>query len=686
MRERRARLDIEASIRATLPWAEVLVEEMTEKNRSVYLKRQQAIFLYVQGEPLNSIFKTTAITPIEIHRLIKRCLSISPDGLVWGNRALIFHHRQKEYERKTVAPNKLPENKSGYSGVFSQLMKKYPELKEKMISKILNMKVKGEINEFRIKPAHIHRFFLDYLKSQRHPLTDWPFNTKLQGVRSITSFVNEVINSNFDSAVMAYGEEGARAHLAVGTGKEPAMRFEDLFEAVEIDSHKIDAEWTIGISNSEGLKSYINIKRLNILVMVDRVSTAVLWFLVVYSSEVSAVDVVRMITESLRAELPRPETNILGMEVKGDAGFPAERFEELRHTLPSTLMPDNALSNLASAVSSTLRSRLGFSLCFGAPGHFEIRPNVERTFRSIEEAIFHRLPNTTGSNPFKGRAEDGGAVAKEFKMEADVVEEIAYHYFSQHNALPNEGISYLSPNEFIRQKLSLGNSHFIGRKLLQYQVNKMTHYRTLDKLTVKCYPDRGVRPYVQIDRVRYSNDILRGSAWLKNKKITVEIDEQDLRAVRAYFPDGSLLGILKAGGKWSITKHSRKTRKAINSLKAARLLVVTEFDDPVDNYMKHLADIATNRCAPQSDSPVPVVKTVRSAATELNRLMHETEYQDSNIAIDRKSTEKVIEKNSFGICNDSVLDISGDDSKSLSDTHSVIPSAMPDLKKLIRGL
>jgi hypothetical protein len=173
---------------------------------------------------------------------------------------------------------------------------------------------------------------------------------------------------------------------------------------------------------------------------------------------------------------------------------------------------------------------------------------------------------------------------------------------------------------------------------------------------------------------------------LKNKKITVEIDERDLRTVRAYFPDGSLLGILKAGGKWSITKHSRKTRKAINSLKAARLLVATEFDDPVDNYMKHLADIATSRCAPQSDSPVPVVKTVRSAATELNRLMHETANQESNIAIGRNLPEKVIEENNFVISNDHALEISDGDSKKFSGMHSVIPSAMPDLKKLIKGL
>ncbi|MGL6244153.1 hypothetical protein [Pseudomonas sp.] len=686
MSERRTRLEIEASIRATLPWSDVFVEDMTENNRSIFLNRQEAVSLYVQGEPLESIFETTAITQTELHRLIKRCLSIAADGLVWGNRALIPHNRQKKYERTAIVTNKLPEHKSGYSGLFSQLLEEHPDLKEKMISKILNMKTKGEINEFRIKPAQIHRLFLDYLKDHKHPMTDWPFNAKLLGIRTITTFVRNVIESNFDRAVMVYGEEGARAHLSVGTGKEPAMRFEEVLDAVEIDSHKIDAEWTIGISNSVGLKTYINIKRLNILVMVDRASTAILWYLIVYSSEVSASDVVRMITESLRAELPKPETNILNMEIKGDSGYPAEKFEEIKHALPSVLMPDNALSNLASAVSVKLRNKLGFSLCLGAPGHFEMRPNVERTFGKLEHAIFHRFPSTTGSNPFKGRAKNGGAVAQELKMEADVVEEIAYHFFAQHNAIPSEGICHLSPHDFIRQRLSLSNGHFIGRKLLQYQVSKVTHYRTVVKVTVKCYPDRGVRPFVQIDRVRYSSDILRDAIWLRNKKITVEIDEHDLRAVRAYYPDGSLLGMLKAGGKWSLTKHSRKTRKAINSLKSARLLIVTEFDDPVDIYLKHLAGIATSRLAPQADSPVSVVKTIRSAATELNRLVHETDYHDSNIATDPIPTEQVESENSLCIAGNHDLETHNGNSKGSSDMHSVIPSAMPDLNKLIRGL
>lgn len=100
MSERRTRLEIEASIRATLPWSDVFVEDMTENNRSIFLNRQEAVSLYVQGEPLESIFETTAITQTELHRLIKRCLSIAFDGLVWGNRALIPHNRQKNMKEQ----------------------------------------------------------------------------------------------------------------------------------------------------------------------------------------------------------------------------------------------------------------------------------------------------------------------------------------------------------------------------------------------------------------------------------------------------------------------------------------------------------------------------------------------------------------------------------------------------------
>jgi hypothetical protein len=664
-----------------MPWKQIYVDEMTSDDRDLFQRRKSAIDLYLDGASQNEILEVTRISSNELHRLIQRCTELANDGVVWGERALIPHFRINGYTRVQPIAHHLPEQRAGYAGALSQLLNKYPELQKTLISKILKQGKNKRLEEFRPKPQAVHKLFLDELKALNVSSTEWPFNTKYQGARAISSFMNSLLDKHFEQNILIYHEAGAKAHLSLGTGKEAKIRNVEVYDAWEIDSHKIDADFTIGIPNADGLFSYINLKRLNILALVDRASTAVIWFLVVYSSEVGAADVLRLISESLRERLPAPESNVLEMHIKGDSGFPAERIAELRHALPTVLMPDNALSNLAASVSQELRKKLGFFLNYGPPGHFECRPNVERTFKNIAESIFQRLPNTTGASPFKGKAGNGAAIARTHKMEASIVEELAYHHFAQHNALECEGIGFLTPLEFIRQKIALNNGHFIPRHLLKSQVSSATHYRTVVKVKVKCYPDRGIRPYIQLDRVRYSNDILRKAPWLKNTEITIEVDEQDMRAVRAYFPDGESIGMLLAAGKWALTKHSRKTRKAINQLKSDRAFTISDLDDPVEQYLKYLRNqVLGNQ---EGASKALATDSSRSVATEINRL-------SSEIATERP---------------DLVSKFLGGDSKEAADPHlktqdseevfpsgrstrsvikTVISSKIPNLKGLMK--
>lgn len=680
LRTRRRRSEIEQSIRLTMPWEGIYSEDLSKEDRDLFQRRKTAIDLYLEGESQSEISAATLISNNELHRLISRCIELADDGTVWGERALIPHYRINGYTRVAPIAHHLPEHRSGYAGALGQLLEKYPTLRDSLINKILKLGDLKSLEEFRPKPQALHSLFIQQLKALDHPFTEWPFNTKHRGSRTIASFMRDQLAQHFDRNVLIYHEGGAKAHLSIGTGKEAVIRNVEVNDAWEIDSHKIDADFTIGIPNADGLLSYINLKRLNLLALVERASSAVIWFLVVYSSEVSASDVLRLISEALRAELPAPQSNVLGMHIQGDAGFPSERIPELRHALPTVLMPDNALSNLAASVSQELRHKLGFFLNYGPPGHFECRPNVEHTFKNITESIFQRLPNTTGATPFKGKAVNGAAIARTYKMEASIVEELAYHHFAQHNALESEGIGFLTPLEFIRQKMSADDQHVIPRRLLVNQISAVTHYRMSMKVKVKAYPSRGIRPFIQVDRVRYSSDILRKSPWLANCEISIELDEQDMRAVRAYFPDGANMGMLLAAGKWSTTKHSRKTRKAINQLKAKRMLTISENDDPVEHYLKHLRNQVLDAKGGQV-KPSPQAST-RSIATEINRLSAE-------VATDRPDLVATFlgegaEGAQPSLASPREID-EGESARSTSTgIKTVMSSKIPDLKRLMK--
>ena len=117
-----------------------------------------------------------------------------------------------------------------------------------------------------------------------------------------------------------------------------------------------------------------------------------------------------------------------------------------------------------------------------------------------------------------------------------------------------------------------------------------------------------------------------------------------MRQVRAFLPNGSELGFLKASGRWSQTKHSRKTRKAINSLIHRRILVLSEFDDPVQAYLRYLS-LPKKMAGGQASTPPPgkAMEAARvSREGELPLLMAPTMSATDNLAKSPSKTSEAL--------------------------------------------
>jgi putative transposase len=164
----------------------------------------------------------------------------------------------------------------------------------------------------------------------------------------------------------------------------------------------------------------------------------------------------------------------------------------------------------------------------------------------------------------------------------------------------------------------------------------------------------GRRPYVQIDRVRYTNPTLARMAGLIGKKIVVEINEQDMRSIIAFLPSGDSIGVLRAVGKWGRTPHNRQTRKAINSLVSRRVLILSLLDDPVQAYMNYLSDsLRLNK--PRPADAMEAGRVARQAGGELQ--------------IDRAKERE---------------DAPDDRAQTAEAPHeSIVSTAMPDIKKIL---
>jgi hypothetical protein len=273
---------------------------------------------------------------------------------------------------------------------------------------------------------------------------------------------------------------------------------------------------------------------------------------------------------------------------------------------------DGALAHLANLIHDTVRKQTGFVVNWGAPGHFERRPNVERTFKRIADDLFLRLPSTTGSNPRSGRADDASAAAKKYKIRADDVAQLIDVVFAEHNGLPGEGNYFNSPLDVLRYHLAGAHPRTMVRRLPFWGTDRARQLQRREKCFVRGSVRSGRKPYIQYQNVTYTSPVLRQSGALIGTPLIVYIDDEDLRTLRAFTANGFDLGILIAKGAWNLTKHDLSTRKAIFALASKRILVLTENNDPVQIYFRYLAD--------QMEKALQNGKASTKEATELVRV------------------------------------------------------------------
>lgn len=568
----------------------------------------EAMRLYFTSVPVKEIEKRTGIARNSLSRLARRCLSMADDGRIHGFRACIPFLRVAPYERRRALTAHIPGERSGMVGALGMTLAHFPDVEKQLVQYIVNEAKHLAVPEHKLRPCDLHRIFLRCLKACGVQDQEWPFNTQYRGLRTITRFMRAVLDENFSKGVARRGESAARAHLAVGSSVPTILNFDEPFDAVEIDAHKIEAHMTVAFLTPEGIETDVRLDRVNLLAVVDRFSSAVLAYTIVYRPEVSADDILKVIRQAATGMWKPMELTIPNLSYPNGAGLPSGVIPEAQGALWSVTLFDGALAHLASAVHARARGALGFAINWGPVAHFERRPNVERTFNQISKTLFKRLPSTTGSHPKSGRADEAEQKAIKHHIRAADVEQLLDVTFAQHNATPTEGVSFLSPLDAIRYFIDRPE-RFESRKRPKH-LAAQAGFHNYEKAVVRGNRETGRRPYVQVDRVHYSNPILADSGHLIGADVLLEIDEEDMRQLKAYLGNGAELGILKAHGKWGQTKHSRRTRKAINGLLSKRVIVVSTFDDPMQVYLQYLVSLG-KKGSVQRPNPKQATEIVR---------------------------------------------------------------------------
>jgi putative transposase len=568
-------------------WPTVLDAEFDDERRAQYQARAEAMRLYFAWVPVEEIERRTGQGQTGLPRLARRCLKVADDGRVQGFRACIPFIRTATYARTAELTPGSPGARPGLSGALETVLKRFPDVEKLTLQYAKNEAKRIAVPEHRLRPCDLHRIFLRCLKEKGVGQDEWPFTTKYLGLRSIQKFMKDVLDQHFARSTTAREDSHARAHLSVGKGLPSLLSFDEPYDAVEIDAYKIEAHLTVAFYTPEGLETDLRLDRLNLIAAVDRFSGAVLAYTVVYRPEVNADDILKVIRDAASGTWRPMELTIADLHYPDGGGLPSGVIEQAQGALWSATLFDGALAHLSTAVHARARAALGFAINWGPVAHFERRPNVERTFNQIARTLFKRLPSTTGVNPHSGRADEAERKAVLHHIRAAEVEQLLDVAFAQHNATPNEGVSHLTPLEAIRYFADRPDRFEFRKRPADTAAN--AGFKQYESAVVRGNRTTGRRPYVQIDRVHYTNEVLATSGHLIGARLLLEVDEDDMRQVKAFLPNGAEMGMLKAHGKWGVTTHSRRTRKAINSLITKRLITVTTFDDPMQVYMRHLA-------------------------------------------------------------------------------------------------
>jgi len=516
----------------------------------------------------------------------RRCVTLHPDGRIYGYRGLISHTHMNGYKRTKELPCGVGKENAGWAGAFNMLLARYPDLKMLLDRHIFKLSPRQHIYESRVHLKSLHKRLLAKCRELGIASDQvYPFNTDTMGHRALSLYIKRQMVSRAANAVEAnYGKQALKT-LQVGDGtNKPVLK---PFERVEADAHKIDGIWTVQIPSIFGDVITRTVDRVWDIVLREPKTDVVLAHHLSYNKEITSQDFLQAVHKAFVPWKPKP-SRIPTLKYVENAGYPSGLDSRFKGATFSTLSVDGALAETCNRVKSKLKP-LGcktFTIHRRNPNDREI----EGYFAVMEENGFHRLPNTTGTGPKDPRRDEPERHAQRYNMQLEDLNELLDLMHANHNATPSTGIGGRTPLGYLRHLCEathewpeLASADAIERLLI-----------TRATVTVRGSLVHGRRPHINFEGVKYTSPILRDQFNILGKMLSIEIPI-DIRTVRAFAESGAEIGPLTAASPWNRTPHTLEMRRAIlKAQREGRMRHYIKNNDPILDYLDYLEDAARN--------------------------------------------------------------------------------------------
>lgn len=614
-------------------WPTVHEDSLDPKKRNVFLKRKNAIDMYLDGKKtVEEICETCGINRTDLYRLLKRCISEDKNNRVYGYKALIPGYRIKIYERQANI-NGYDEDTEKLTGAFMRLLELYPNIKTK-IDKLVFTKRKNQASQPIKRGKDIHDEFIKFCKEEKifPEKGHYPFNSHDHGKRSLYRYIKELKAANPGLAVKNYGPDAEMLYNNTGVSNQNIKPVRP-FERVEFDGHKLDVQIAFKYTTIEGDEVVDVINRIWLLMVVDVATRVILGFNLVLDKEYSAADVMVCLRNAIMPWSAKKVT-IPGLRISNGGGFASEVIPETAYAVWDEISFDNAMANVAKSVDNVLKKLVGCHVNTGPVSTPTARPVIEKLFHTLEETGFHRVTSTTGSNPKDPRRQNPEEKAIKYEISVEEIEQLTEVLIANRNGYPQKGLNGLTPLETMQQRINRG----MPFRILDEKYKDGFEFLTIEeKRYVRGKLQAGRRPYITYYGVEYRNDVLSELVDFIGEELTLIVNIEDLRLIKAYLPDGTELGLLTAKGKWALQKHSIKIRKVINKLVRLGILRLSSEDDPIEVFHNHLKEKGKQN------------KDARSQAAMLERKLNEDVQKDKNIKINNEVQREELENKSDNV-------------------------------------
>ncbi len=555
---------------------------LKDKKRKRYIRLRDATALYLSGYPLAKVVRVAQVTERRFLRIFGRCFQLDEEGKILGCRAFVAGEFKSPPIR--IAPITPGENsRAGFSGAFGKLLRDNPQIEDRLVTYLNGHGTKG-LRPNKTLSRQLQRSFEKICREEGILENQYPFNTLARGGKALREWVNKKYLPLYARRFISkeFGRDAGDL-ISYGEGDGGADRVQAGYGPWVIDEVSIDLEARYETPNPQGGWDQLNLRRFIQLRVVDDQTGANLAGLQVYTPQASAEDVSRLLWYAVNG--PKAvNLTIPGLQLEPGAGYPANVIPALKFAIPTVVYLDNALAHLADHVQHIGLVLFGAKVLMGKPKTPHERAIVESKFSLQANRVVHQLPSTTGAGPWDP-VRKASSVPTEKRVLGDDLEQVLDVYMQGENALPLARSHNISPLERLQRLLQ---AKYIQPMYLAVDKRKAYYFSKPFRVTVKTDLEHGRRPYINYLYERYTSSALSKRFDLKEQKMYVRADFENIRTVMLFFENGNEFGPIQVIGRWGEFPHDVRIRKMHYGFKRKGQLGPRADDRPLEALFGHL--------------------------------------------------------------------------------------------------